>query len=393
MPTPWTFSYGGAFSEQWEHLTDVQGAPTGEEQRRRLRPSPRTVWRWQALEQGDARRQLEDALHGNGASEWYAPLISEGSVLSAAWTIGDPEILAVDTTDRRFRVGGMVLIQAPGNPRVYDVREVAALAASTITLTSAPAHSWPSGTRVLPLGLARFVNVPALSRFTGDAAPLDVAFRLIDTAGDVTADLGDDLYRSLPVLETRPDWTADPESEPARSLETVDNATGPIDVIDLPEIPLLRQTSGYTLVGRAEIMAFRALLFGLGGRWGSLWLPSWAADLRVTAAIGSADTTLDVAWSGISERAIATNRRDIRIELADGTIVYRRITAAAALGDDEERLTLDAALGVVATVGEVALVSFLSLVRQDADVNLWRYWSADVVEIELSFRGFRDDDV
>ena len=75
-----------------------------------------------------------------------------------------------------------------------------------------------------------------------------------------------------------------------------------------------------------------------------IWLPSFAADLQPTAAVAGSSKTLVVEWAGYAQFGLnKPNRKDVRIELTDGTVLYRRITAASQL-DNAETLTLDTAL-------------------------------------------------
>jgi hypothetical protein len=244
---------------------------------------------------------------------------------------------------------------------------------------------------VIPLAPARLLGLPPLSRFTGDAVPASVQFRVI-TPPAVTEDAGEATYRSLPVFEFRPDWDADPVHQPDRLLGTWDAGAGPVSEYDLAGIALARQAYTVTILGRVQIAAFRRMLYAFGGRWGVFWLPSWAQDFRPVAGITPTGTTLDVAWTGISTRDLQTNRRDIRIELADGSILYRRITNAAPYGNGE-RLTVDAAFGVTASTAQIRSVSFLALARQDADVNLLRFFTFEVMYTDMAFRQVRADGI
>jgi hypothetical protein len=380
----WTFSAAGEITERWEWSTDLMQAKTGPEQGRRLRISPRIFQAFDALEAGAARRHLENVLIANGAGTWGVPLVQDVTVLTEAASTGSMA-LACDTTDRRFHVGGRALLVAD-NPRTFDVGTVAAIAVDELTLEDEPSVAWPAGTRVVPLESGRLTGMPPLWRFSANAVPLRVEFRLADPL-DVPEDVGDAAYRGLPVFEIPPDWSQEPNAQPERQLEEVDAGTGPVSVFDMVEIPLGLQRFEICLTTRPALTAFRSLLYALAGRWGSIWVPTFAQDLRVTGALLAASSTLDVEWSGLGDYDLAPNRRDIRIELASGAVLYRRITDVDALGDDQERLTLDSALGVNAAAAEVASVSFLVLSRQDSDVNLLRYWSDGVVVSELTFRG------
>jgi hypothetical protein len=380
----WTFSAAGEITERWEWLTDLMRAATGPEQGRRLRISPRIFHAFDALEVGAGRRQMENALAVHGSDTWAVPLVQDGGTLTAAASTVSTTI-ELDTADRRFRVGGRVLLMAD-DPRTYDLGTVASIDVDALELEDPPAIAWPAGTRVVPVESAVINGMPSLARFTADAVPLRIEFRLVEPL-DVVEDAGDATYRGLPVLEIRPDWSVEPTSTPEREQQLVDGGSGPVSIIDLPGIPLGALRVEVVLLTRAELAAFRSLLTALAGRWGSIWVPTYAQDLRVTGALVAASSTLDVEWSGLGASDLVPNRRDVRIALANGTVLYRRITDVDALGDDQERLTLDSALGVNAAAADVVSVSFLVLSRQDTDVNVLRHWSDGVVISELTFRG------
>lgn len=388
---PWIWSAGGAFSERLDWLTDVLPAYTGPEQHRRLRLAPRIVWSFDALESSDGRRQMEAALIGNGADGWLAPLWPDAALLAAPWTVGDPTPeLALDTAFRRFKVGSSVLLIAPDHS-TFEVVVVASITDTVLELEVAPASSWPAGTLVCPLVAARFEQMPNLSRFTSDDTPVKINLHSAEPV-DWPEDAGAASYRGLPVLEHRPSGNADPTFAPDRMLERVDAGSGPVTVFDTVGIALSQWAAPYVLIGREEIAAFRSLLYALAGRWGVIWVPSWCDDLRVVTSLTAASANLDVAWTGYSDWPLRANRQDLRIELRDGTVLYRRVSAAGPIAGGE-RLVLDAAFGVDADVEDVLQVSFLMLARQDTDVNLLRYWRDDVVETELQFRGVLDNDV
>jgi hypothetical protein len=393
MPDPvlWAFAPGGELTERLEWLTDVLAAWTGPEQRRRGRIGPRVFLGFEALESAGSRRKMEHLLVVNGAGEWLVPLWCDATQLTvpagggSLSTTLDAEILG-----RRFVVGANALLIGD-SADAAQVSEVTGVSDYSIDIADLP-NSWPVGTTLVPLVRARLQGMPELERFTADDVPATLAWRVLDPL-DWPEDVGEATYRGLPVLEWRPDWTDDPAWQPERALDTVDAGSGPISVYDRAGIPLGLVVVPITLVGRDEIGAFRSLLYALAGRWGSLWVPTFAQDFKVAAALVAASSTLDVEDIGFSAWDLQANRRDLRIELANGTVLYRRITAATAIAGNKERLTLDSALGVSAAACAVRSVSFLQLSRQDADVNLLRYWKSDVVTTELRIRAELDDDV
>lgn len=388
-PVPWTFGVGGDVAERWEWLTDVMPAPTGPEQRRRLRQSPRITQQFEGMEQGLLRRWMEHLLVLNGAGKWDAPLVADVAALGAAVAIG-ATTLSADVRLRRYTAGGRVLLVDDADPRTFEICEIASATDTAVTLADATTMAWRAGTRIVPLVNSRLEAIPSLARFTPEQAPVELAFQTIEPV-DWTPDAGAATYRTAPVLEIAPVWTSDPVFLAERSLGVEDNDSSIPAVFDQVGIPLSKFTMQFALHGRDELADFWSLLYALAGRWSVIWVPSQANDLRVVANLASASTQLDVEWTGISEWPLQVNRKDIRILLDDGTVLYRRISSVAGIDASSERLVLDSALGVNRTPEQVVMVSFLSLCRQDTDVNLLRYWSHDLVESELTFRSLSHD--
>lgn len=382
-PVPWTFDAGGTVSEQLSWLTDVLPAVTGPEQTRRLREAPRTVVSFAGLETARNRRWLETLLIANGAGQWLAPLVMDVARLAVPLSASSSSV-PIDTATLRFVVDGQALL-IDADLRHFEVVTLDAVSGSALTLAEPTTYAWGAGTRIIPLRLARLDTMPSLSRFTGDAVPYQVAFRL-EQPLEESADAGDATYRGAPVLEWTPVWTSDPSFVPERQLLVEDAGTGPVSAFDLVGIPLGRLALGFTLVGRTTIAAFRGLLFALCGRWAPIWVPSQAQDMRVVAAVANGATTLDVEHSGYSAWPLAVNRRDLRIKLHNGTVLYRRITDADEISSSVERLTLDSAIATGFAAGDVAVVSFMALCRQDTDVNKLTWWNHETVQTELTFR-------
>ena len=385
-PIPWTFASGGTVSETLTWLTDVLPAVTGPEQTRRLRNAPRAVGSFNGLESGRNRRWMETLLNANGAGRWAAPLVMDTAALAAPLTAGSTAV-PVATDHLRFVAGGHALLIA-ADPRRYEVVALDAVAADALTLAAPTLFAWGAGTRVIPLRTARLDGMPSLSRFTGDDVPLQVNFRLEEPL-DESPDAGAAAYRGMPVLEWQDGWTSDPQDTPERLLMTEDEGTGPVFTHDPAGIPLGKKALAFAVVGRAAIAAFRGLLYTLCGRWSPVWVPSQAQDLRVVATVANGATTLDVEHSGYSQWPLAINRRDIRIKLHNGTVLYRRVTAATAISADVERLTLDSAIPTGFAANAVALVSFMALCRQDTDVNKLTWWNHETVQSELTFRAVK----
>lgn len=385
--TPWTWrpDWRVGMLERLEWRTDVLPAQRGEEQRRSLRLGPRQQVEFGFTASGNDRRHLEAALYANGAGEWALPLWWDGLDLTAPLAQGASSI-PLSTVLRQFAVGEWVLLQGPTS-RDYELIEIASVGAS-IGLAEPTARAWPAGTIAYPARLARIDGEINLSRFTGDAAYARLRFECLHPA-DWTANAMPS-YRGYPVLETVPDWSEDPRLNLARKTTTLDGDVGLVHVEDEAETPLALQSSRFLIATRPDIDVWRQRLYALRGRQGAIWVPTWSSDAGLLSPVANTDTTIDVAWAGITEFLFGDpNRRDLRIELTDGTVLYRRVIAAEVIDANTERLTIDAALGRNVQPDDVALAHWLVLMRQDADAAEMQWFSGDCIETSMSFRGFR----
>ncbi|MBD9368861.1 hypothetical protein [Xanthomonas sp. XNM01] len=386
-PIPWTFGAGGDVTEQLQFLTDVQAADHGAEQRRGLRIAPRVVLGFDGLDQADNRRHMENLLAANGSGRWQVPWVAEGGTLWADLAAGVAAI-AVDTRWRHYRAGGKALLIGR-TPREREVVAIDSLTDDGLVLAAPTAQAWPAGTQIYPAVVCRLDAAPLLPRFTADAAPYSVQFRA-DEPVDWPADAGAATYRGLPVFEWEPDWTEDPSAQYARDVVTADNETSLPYVADLVGAPRTLLTQALTTESLQRAATLRSLLYVLDGRRCPIWVPGQAHDLVAVAGVANGAVALDVRWSGLSQSPLAEGRRDIRIQLRNGTVHYRRVTSAAQLSDSVERLTLSAGLSPGFAAGDVAMVSFLVPCRQEADVNMLRWWASGVLRTQLTFRGLRD---
>lgn len=386
--TPWTFGEAGDLRQTFEWRTDVIAGRRGSEQRRCLRLSPRQRLRFDVLPDPRPRRYLETLLWANGGAFWDVPLPMHALRLEAPLPAGSA-IIAAAVAAPAFVAGGRVLLVGD-DPQQFEVLTVDAVLPEQLVLLAPIAGAWPPGTRLVPLRRGRMPKAPRVPRFTGDAALVTAEFLLAEPV-DYAASFGASTYRGMPVLEIQPTWSADPEYSPERDITVVDEETGPQVLFDLVGMPRTSQKLSFSLAGQPEIDAFVSLVHALAGRWKAIWLPTFARDLHVVADVAAASLSIDIENAGITARPGGVNRTDLRIELHDGTVFYRRVESSAVVDAHVERLTLDVALGQAVGAQDVAAVSFLWLGRLEADVVTLSWWSSDVVLCDLTFRGFRHD--
>jgi hypothetical protein len=388
--TPWFYRPDGQVLERLEWLTDVLQSFDAGEQRIRLRGTPRRFFELGITVEGQERRTAENALHDWGARAWALPVWMDSLRLGADLAAGATAI-AIDTTTRDYRVEGLVGLMI--DPLHFEVAQIDAVTDSSITLAAPLANDWPAHeTVIFPVRAARMPDEQRLRRFTGDAAYGRFRFECTEVNDWPAASEVAGLYRTFPVLGQAPNWTEDVDQGYLRKLARFDPQVGSFYVDEAGSGPILLQSHRWLLDGRAEIDAFRRWLYARKGRLSAFWLPTFAQDFVVVASIGPTALTIDVEHCGytllIDEDV---NRRDIRIELNDGTVFYRRITASVEVSAAVERLSIDADLDQLVEPAQIRSVSYMALVRLEADAAeiAWRRW--DAAEASLMTRGARND--
>jgi hypothetical protein len=364
--------------ERLEWSTNLIPSFDGHEQARALRSGARQYVEFTYDALGRQRRRLENVLYGWGARVFALPLWWDGFDLVESVAAASV-LIPCETTGRDFRASGIGVLIGADDSGDFESFEILAVNEHSIEIKRPLVNAWPIGTRVYPSITARLLDDGRrFNRFTADYARGGAMFRAEELLKMEAAD--EDLYRGAPVMTAEPNWREQPDVEYARKLEELDLGQRVVfdDQSGVAD-PMQRYT--WTCADREGVTDLKAFLFAREGRARTAWVPSWANDLQLVVLIGAAGTNLDVEHADLSGMVAAgVNRRDIRIELKDGTVFYRRVSGFHVVSDDVERMTIDSALGEDVAPEDVLMISFMSLARQDTDS----------VEIEYSTREWAD---
>ncbi len=387
---PWGFApnWSSPPLETLSWLTNILANNRGAEQRRSLRAAPRKGWQASFTAEGAERALFDLSMAGWGRRVWALPVWVDVLQLDAALPAGSSAI-ACDTTGRDFRVGGLALLRGE---TAFDTEavEILDMTAAGLTLKRVTQSTWPAGTRLYPLRSARLTEMPQTTRRTDALLQADCSFELTESA-DWPAALPTTLYRGRPVFAQRPDESTDLSYSYERLTLLLDNTTGKAAVTDTASKGFVLQQHRWCLAGRAEHSAWRSLLYALQGRAKSIWLPTHAQDLVPVEPLSG--SLLKVQRVGYTRFGVGQlGRQDIRIELADGSVLMRRITAALESGPIEE-LAVDADFPGVIQPGQVARISYMALCRLASDdIELEHLTDQDgVARCAITLRGVRDD--
>ncbi|MEN5208029.1 hypothetical protein ABE493_07885 [Stenotrophomonas terrae] len=341
-----------------------------------LRLGPRRSLSFRILAGAREKRVAAMLLAGH-SGQWLLPVWPDVQCLPATVTAGDVNI-ACDTAGRDFVAGGQALLYT--DVTTWEAVDVASVTGSQLQLTAPVSAAVAAGARLYPLRLARLQGDAEETHLSDDVSRRTLTFN-IRGASEWPSLTASTLYLGHPVLTVRPDESTDPASTLERLLKSVDYGSAQPFVHDISKLALRTQQSHWKLFGRDEHTWFRSLLYTLEGRGNPVWVPSWAADLKPLFSVPSNSTTLQVEWAGYTLYGLGRpNRRDLRIELQDGTVLYRRIidaTAASAV----ETLMLDQPLANTAIpAARIRMISFLALCTLASDdIELQHITDADGV--------------
>lgn len=361
---PITPDWSDGVQERLAFGTDVMVAnASAVSQHRSWRPSPRRSFDFEVGATGGDRRVADMLLSGHSGA-WQLPIWHDVQWLTATLASGAVSIPCA-TAGFDFVDGGHALLYT-GRAR-WEIVQVDAIASDHLGLATATLAAYGPGSRLYPLRRAHVQPEAEERLLSDDTGRRRLSFDVMEACDWPVLAVGTE-YLGHGVLEERPDESEDPTHSNSRLEQVVDYGSALPVVHDLPGIALRAQQTHWKLVGRERHTWYRSLLYTLCGRLTPLWLPSFAADLQLASDVAGGSAALPIEWAGYALHGLGKpNRKDLRIELADGTVLYRRITAAVDAGDSET-LTLDSALdaGSIAP-GQIRAISFMALATGASD--------------------------
>ena len=387
---PCPFAWSDKVTETLAWLTDVMVSRNATQQRRQVRLWPRRSFSFTQQLAGDARRLVEALRFDLGARQLVLPVLPDVQLLGDALA-GGAAAIACRTAGFDFVAGGRAVLWS--SVRRWELVTIASITEDGLTLSAPTVGDYARGDRLYPVRLARLQAAPRGGQRHADYSVVQVEADVIEDCQWPAAWPSAAAYRGRPVLEWRTDESDDPTDEFDRTLLTLDQDVGPVVNVDYPGMPFRVQSHAFKLWGRPAHTAFRSLAYALAGRAGELWVPSWQEDVQLLQDGAAADVTLQAAWQGYAVFGREQpNRRDLRIELYDGTVIYRRVVASAEYSD-REVLTLDAALGVAVPVAHVRAISWMSLCTAASDtVEIEHSEDADgSAAVGMSWQAVRND--
>lgn len=355
-------------TEALEFRTRIIGPTlTGMRQKRRMRIAPRRSFAFEVHPHHAGRRLLDNLRFAQGKNEWALPIWHDRQSLASTLAAGATSVPCA-TEGFDFKEGGLAVLRRNVlYTTEFELVEIDSIDPGAINLVTATQATWAAGTFLYPVRRARMSdNGNNAVLLNGEVSTLSVSMEVSEPC-DWPDHTFEGEYLGRPVWEFDNDWRVQRSLAFNRITTAVDNDTSLPSYFDFPGKVFSSLDTLWRAKGRAEHSMVRSVLYALAGRYKSVWVPTLANDLEVVGSMASGSSVLPVAYCGYTLFNLGREgRRDIRIELNDGSVYYRRVTASGEAGETEN-LTLNAPLGLSVGPSNVRRVSFLMLMQQASD--------------------------
>lgn len=357
------------YTEVLSFLTDVQRAKGGSERRPSLRKNPRQFFEFDTFEdEGIQKATLENLLFDWQARTFGVPVWFDECFLTVAASIGALSITVDETTLRDFRVGGLVCIFT--SQGVFDVSEITAKTATTISIASPLVNAYVVGTSVFPLRICEMPPTVEGGRYPVGLSTKAIRFRVTDNDSNL-ANLAPFSTFNGKLLLDRGNSVLSSTVRETFTIEIIDldNATGVREIGS----PWDRHKRGHALSLRAEgrqaVWELRGLVHALRGRQVSFYIVRDSDDLFPSANLLSGSNVLTSSLVGYAQFVRQRQPKNVlRINFASGAApLFRTVLSSSVPSPGVDELVLDATWPATFTPAEISRIEYVEKVRIDTD--------------------------
>lgn len=316
-------NWANGVTERIDYKTEVLSSESDVEQRRSIRRFPRRSFEASFSRHDVRRARLNNFMTGVGNNEVLVPLWHEQYTVKTQ--LGTQVDFPAGTLEmREFRQGDLVWVNS-GDPAVSEVLTVGSvdLVNSKVSFTAAPVDTWPSGSTITPLRVARMLDAPQMDNLSDRVGMVQARFSLSDTESwpDPTWGYCAPLFR-FPINRAIPVNSS--YERPTAYL--LDNDYGPVDVQDFYSTTRVSVRCGLTIRGRANLFDFRQFIAMARGRAVRFWMPSMTQDMQPLGDFGG--SYVDMRDAGFAEYMARAQEARVMVAVIfkDGRPnVYRKI--------------------------------------------------------------------
>lgn len=376
------------FAEGLEFLTDVLPHKFGTEQRIGLRKSPRQLFEWSHIMDDDEERaKLDNLLFEWQSRSFGVPIWHEMSFIATAATAGDTTINVGTTEFADYRLsvsqGNLVLIYQDQD--TFDVLPLVSKTSTSLTFTSSLINSYGVGVQVMPLRVGNLEGVVDGGRFSHGANLLKVRFRVRDNDAQIGSTAAFGTFEGKVLLDDNNGVAVMMAETFDQSVFVLDNGTG--RTFESTTWPHNKRGSHKTFLtaGRQALWETRQLLWALGGRQTSFFLPTFMNDLQVNQDLIIGQSTMRVKNVGYTLFVQGRQPRDvIRVAHNDGADpVVLRVLSSSIIDSTTEELVLDGTWPATQAVATIDRTSYVEKVRFNSDLFRFEHHVGDrVVKIK-----------
>lgn len=370
---------GQAYLEHLQWLTNVLKKMNDTEQRISVRKSPRQSFEWDVvLADGNERNRVETLLFDWQASVFGIGMWHELTRATVAISVAAITINVASTANADYRIGGLVLIYS--SQTSYDVLQLQAMTATTLTFTTGTVGSYPVGTSVLPLRTALAETSIPGARYPVNAGRLAVKFHVNDNDANLGSTAAWPTFNSKVLLTGGNVVKGTVAESYERELVVLDPGAGLIDQQSPSDRHRRRSSQTFRTANQAGLWDVRQLLWALHGKQVSFYLPTFAVDMELTDPLAIGSALMNIKYIGYTQ--FVRNRQPknlVRIVLTDGTTIIRTIIGSTiAIANVKETITVDATWAANVAVASVSRIEYVEKVRQDSDDVTIQYLAGDL---------------
>lgn len=371
-------------------LTDVMTSETGAEQRRAVRRTPRRTFEATFDRQTMLRSYLDNFIAGIGQNDCVIPMWPYRTRLKEQAPSGATQISG-DFTGYELDKNYLAVIQ--GDDLLdFELVKIANITDTSLTLSTPIQFDWPEGTSITPARVAYLDNDVVSTALIPTVGSVTLRFNIKEENRWETPRWHGMVHPAdgQPVIQLRHNWARSIVQTFSRRSVMLDNDAG------LPHIGDASNQSSSSLrvstvhKGAQSVAQFKDILYKARGRMRRFYVSTGEADVILAQGVSAGPDVLVAERSGYAQfnthaQAI---RRNILVELNDGSFVINRITGVQTVGD-KELLILDETMGTIQQ-SNVRQISFLAPARFEIDQFELQHHAdiTGVTEIPVVFRLF-----
>lgn len=383
----WPFkpNWSQGLVESLEWLSDVMTSYSGDEQRFSLRTKPRRIFEYASVVQKEEAAIATNLLWGWQNRNFAVPVWFDKTMLNAPVSAG-ADTISVDTTDRGFFVDGLLLLI--NSVTDYEAIQIESFTSSSVVLAKPLERSWPAGTKVYPLNVARMPQSVNSTRLTDGVLNINTVFNAdpVQTDPYIPVAAASTTFNGYEVILRKPNWARPVEIENNYEYDLVDFQVGGVASVTTTTFPKVIRRFQWDLYSNDEVREFRQLLGRLKGRAKAAYLPTWFAEFELYSTEVASSSTIRVKDNEFYRVVnVDPALKTLMILPRTGAPIIRSIDSVGIDPLGFITLGLNAAIGIDLNATTLSRLSLVHLCRLTADRVIINWVSDRKATVEANF--------